>query len=384
MKNPVLSHLKKILLVAAAVSVALFSAAASQPTNPSGFVIKRGINISHWLSQDFNWAPREEFFTEYDVRYIASLGFDHVRLPIDEKEMWHEDGTPNEEAFDFLEKALKWCEAHKLRVIVDLHTVRSHHFNAENDGLSNTLWEDGSAQEHFFDLWSELSERLSHHAVDQVAYEIMNEPVAPDHEDWNRLIRNSLERIRLNEPNRVVVLGSNRWQIPETIGFLEVPEGDKNIILSTHVYSPFPFTHYLANWTPLEFYTGPVSYPGKTLPDATYDELMAFEGGRLQDLVGDSNEYWDPEQILKKFAPAIERAKELGLQLYCGEFGCLPTVPRVDRLAYYADITDVMEEAGMAWANWEYKGNFGIYEWHDSTKTSGAPDIELIDRLVGD
>lgn len=384
MKTSLLLRLKGILTLSAALTLALFSATAAQPTNPSGFVIKRGINISHWLSQDFGWTPREEFFTENDVRYISGIGFDHVRLPIDEKEMWQEDGTPNEEAFALLEKALGWCETHGLRAIVDLHTVRSHHFNAENEGLSNTLWDDPAEQERFFDLWSQLSARLSHHAVDQVAYEIMNEPVAEDNEDWNKLIENALKRIRLNEPERVVIFGSNRWQIPETIGDLKVPAGDKNIILSTHVYSPFPFTHYQASWTPLKFYTGPVSYPGKTLPTSVYEELMAFEGGRLKDLVGDSNRVWGPEQILIKFTPAIERANELGLQLYCGEFGCLPTAPRSDRLEYYKDITQVMEDAGMAWAAWEYKGNFGIFEWHEGTSSSGAPDLELIERLVGD
>lgn len=384
MNSPLQSRLKGIITITAAIGSLLFGANAAQPTNPSGFVIQRGINISHWLSQDFGWTPREEFFTEYDVSYIASIGFDHVRIPIDEKEMWQEDGTPNEDAFAFLEKALGWCEKHELRAIVDLHTVRSHHFNAANQGESNTLWDDPAEQERFFDLWSQLSARLSHHPVDQVAYEVMNEPVADDHEDWNKLIANALKRIRPNEPERVVIFGSNRWQIPETIGALKVPAGDKNIILSTHVYSPFPLTHYKAEWTPLKFYTGPVSYPGKTLPTEVYEELMAFEGGRLKDLVGDSNRIWGPEQLLIKFTPAIERANELGLQLYCGEFGCLPTAPRADRLQYYDDITRVMEEAGMAWAAWEYKGDYGIYQWHPATKSAGAPDIQLIEKLVGD
>ena len=60
--------------------------------NPSGFEIRRGVNLSHWLSQCFGWSPRPTFITEDDVRFIASLGFDHVRIPIDEKELWTEDG----------------------------------------------------------------------------------------------------------------------------------------------------------------------------------------------------------------------------------------------------------------------------------------------------
>ncbi len=372
-----------------AIAIALlallhFAGLARAQSNPSGFAIQRGVNISHWLSQDFGWSPRSAFFTENDVRYIASIGYDHIRLPIDEKEMWAEDGTPHEEAFGFLDAALDWCQSHGLRAVVDLHTIRSHHFNAVNEGGSNTLWDDPAAQERFFDLWTQLSARLGSRPVDQVAYEIMNEPVAPEHEDWNRLIASALARIRANEPDRVVIIGSNLWQIPETIGALAVPEGDRNIILSTHVYSPFAFTHHLAEWTPLKIYTGPVSYPGRTLPAAEYERLMALNGGSLKDLLGDSNLEWNRAQLRAKFEPAIARAKALGLQLYCGEFGCLPTVERADRLAYYADITAVMEEAGMAWANWEYKGDFGIFEWNSGSQSAGAPDVELINSLLGD
>ncbi|MBC2604544.1 glycoside hydrolase family 5 protein [Pelagicoccus albus] len=379
--------LKRLLTVAVSAFLLLHSqlafSAGSEP-NPSGFAIKRGVNLSHWLSQDFGWVPREEWITRNDIRYIASIGFDHVRLPIDEKEMWHEDGSPNEEAFALLTDALGWCSEEGLRVIVDLHTVRAHHFNAVNEGLKNSLWTDPAAQEQFFDLWSQLSERLSSYPVSEVAYEIMNEPVADDHEDWNRLVAKSLERIRAQEPDRVVVIGSNLWQIPETLGALKVPAGDKNIILSTHVYSPFVFTHYTAEWTPLKDYRGEVNYPGKVLADEEYERLMKLNGGSLSDLVKDSNLEWGKEQMKAKFQAAVDRAEELGLQLYCGEFGCLPTVPREGRLQYYEDITAAMEELGMAWANWEYKGDFGIFEWHSESMNIGAPDLEMIHRLVGD
>jgi endoglucanase len=84
----------------------------------------------------------------------------------------------------------------------------------------------------------------------------------------------------------------------------------------------------------------------------------------------------------QELEPAIRRARELGLQLYCGEFGCLPTVPRADRLAYYHDLIGTMEANDVAWANWEYKGSFGIFEWHEANLTTGAPDMELIDIML--
>ena len=64
------------------------------------FTIQRGTNISHWLSQsDRRGAERAGFFTQEDVRLIAQLGFDHIRLPIDEVQMWDDQGRKDPEAF---------------------------------------------------------------------------------------------------------------------------------------------------------------------------------------------------------------------------------------------------------------------------------------------
>lgn len=368
-------------LVLVCLACAAFAGEAAAPLNPSGFRIHRGTNLSHWLSQ-YAGQPRVEFITENDLRFIARSGFDHVRLPIDESELWLANGRPNEGTFIMLLRAIGWARAHSLRVIVDLHTVRAHHFNAENEGLKNTLWTDPRAQEHFLGLWRELSARLREQPVDAVAYEIMNEPVADDHDDWNRLVARTVTELRRTEPARVIVIGSNKWQGPWTFPHLRVPAGDKNIILSTHCYTPFPFTHYKANWVPLKSYTGPVHYPGPTIPADVYANLMATADRSLTDLVGTAREDWGPARIRQELLPAIQRAKELGLQLYCGEFGCLPTVPRTDRLAYYRDFVGVLEREGIAWANWEYKGDFGLFEWHGWKAQSGAPDVELLDALM--
>lgn len=374
--------LSSLLLLPLAAMLAVAAPVTTAPMTPSGFTIHRGTNLSHWLSQDFGWSPRHQFITENDFRFLARAGFDHVRLPIDEKELWLEDGRANEDAFAVLLQAIGWARAQQLRVIVDLHTVRAHHFNAANEGLTNTLFTNPEAQAHFLSLWRELSARLHDQPVDAVAYEIMNEPVADRHEEWNALANTAIRQIRATEPDRVIVLGANRWQMPSNLPALEVPAGDKNLILSVHTYSPFLLTHHLADWTPLKVYTGPVHYPGPVVDAKTQEQLMASGQREITDLIGNAREDWGPAQLRAELEPAIRRARELGLPLYCGEFGCLPTVPRADRLAYYRDIVGVFADAGMAWANWEYKGDFGLFEWHGTAYQGGAPDVELIDAVL--
>ncbi|HNX05421.1 MAG TPA: cellulase family glycosylhydrolase, partial [Opitutales bacterium] len=265
-----MKFLRTLLVCAAMASAFVASARASEvpscqsqsPCNPSGFAIHRGTNLSHYLSQDFGWQKREVWLTENDIRFIARQGFDHVRLPVDEKELWNEDGTRNEGAFKQLLEVISWARKSGLRVIVDMHVLRSHHFNASNEGGSNTLWTDPKAQAHLGELWRDLSGVLKDIPNSELAYEIMNEPVADEAEQWNALVAMTMKTIRSLEPGRVVVIGANLWQIPEMLPLLKVPEGDRNIILSFHTYSPMLFTHYAAEWTGLRSYKGPINYPG--------------------------------------------------------------------------------------------------------------------------
>jgi endoglucanase len=349
--------------------------------NPSGFEIHRGVNLSHWLSQNFGWSPKATFITEQDIKFIDSIGYDHVRIPIDEAEFWDSTGKPIEESFAYLTGCLNWCARYHLRAIVDLHILRSHYFNAANEGGTNSLWTDPAAQNTFLQLWGVLSARLKQYPVSMVAYEIMNEPVAENPEDWNNLIEKGVNALRALEPQRVLVIGSNRWQTPGTFPQLKIPAKDPNIILSLHTYSPLIFTHHLASWVSFKTYNGSVHYPGQVVSDGDYAAIVQKDSGLSQAMMN-SREVWNKQKLSEELLPAINRAKELGLQLYCGEFGCLPHVERNERLAYYRDLTSVFQENQIAYCNWEYKGDFGIYTFDFEKNVSLAPDVDLIRILT--
>jgi len=350
--------------------------------NPSGFNITRGVNLSHWLSQDFGWSPKYTWINENDIRFIDSIGYDHVRIPIDEMEIWDSAGNVNTTAFGYLTQCLDWCAKYDLRAIVDLHILRAHHFNAVNEGGSNTLWTDIVAQQHFINLWLQLSERLHQYPDNMVAYEILNEAVAPEHDDWNRLMNKAVAAIRKLEPERVLVIGPNMWQIAPNIEFLKLPEGDKNLILSFHTYTPLSFTHYQAEWTATKYYHGKVHYPGQIITNDDFKKYADTTNIALVDMLKEGLNVFDKQKLTDVFAKAVVFAQSKNLQLYCGEFGCLPTVDRKDRLQYYDDLVSALEENNVAWCNWEYKGDFGIYIFDPGKKVSLNPDFELIHVLL--
>ena len=350
--------------------------------NPSGFEIKRGVNLSHWLSQDFGWTPKYAYINENDIRFIDSIGYDHIRIPIDEEEMWDENGKPIEVAFGYLANCLDWCIKYQLRAIVDLHIIRAHHFNAANEGGNNTLWNDTVAQQEFIGLWLQLSERLYKYPVDMVAYEILNEAVAPDHDDWNKLMNKAVAAIRKTEPNRVLVIGPNMWQIAPNLQYLKLPEGDRNIILSFHTYSPLAFTHYKASWTQIKYYKGTVHYPGQIITTDDYTKYIDTTNALLLAQTADARDTFNKQRLIQVFKEGLEFAKSKNLQLYCSEFGCLPTVDRKEQLLFYGDMISALEENNIAWCNWEYKGDFGLYFFDAEKRISLQPDFELIKILL--
>jgi endoglucanase len=349
---------------------------------PAGFTVKRGVNLSHWLSQCFSPAPKSAIVSEKDIRFIARIGYDFVRIPIDEEELWTKDGKPSPENFACLTNCLDWCAKYRLRAIVDLHILRAHHFNAGNGEGKMTLWTDPAAQENFLRLWRDISARLKSYPVSQVAYELLNEPVAPDPEDWNRLIARGVQAIRQLEPDRVIVIGPNRWQIPSSCPVLKVPAGDPNLMLGFHTYSPLLFTHHLASWTSFKDFKGPVHYPGRVVAEADMPKSADTNQAGFGDLFGEASQVFNKQKLLEIVQPAIEKSRELKLPVMCGEFGCLPTVERSERMQYYSDIISVFEENGIAWCNWEYKGDFGIRPLEDGKSKPAAPDKGFIDVLM--
>ena len=341
--------------------------ACQQPANNStteaeqfnAFTIKRGTNIAHWLSQsDRRGEDREKFFTQRDIELIDSMGFDHIRLPIDEMQMWDENGNREKDAFTLLKNSIGWCEQAGLRVIVDLHILRSHHFNEKE----KPLWTVPAEQDKFIGLWKNLSSFLKDWPNGLVAYEFMNEPVADDHEEWNILLARVADSIRHWEPQRVLVIGSNRWQSANTFDKLKVPENDPNIILSFHFYEPFFLSHYQASWTNLKDFTGEVNYPGQIV---------------LNSDKPDHKEVYNREKLIEMMRKPLHLADSLKLTLYCGEFGIIDKSPRGPMVAWYKDMVSIFEEYNIGYANWNYKaGSFGI------VNKDMEPDREMIQILT--
>jgi endoglucanase len=288
---------------------------------------------------------------------------------MEEEHLWNEDNSRMNSSFEMLHEGIGWCLKNRLKVILDLHQIRSHQFNSKD----NLLWKSRAEQDKFIRMWLCLSNEFSKYPVEEVAYELLNEAIADSSVQWNRLFRETIDSIRKREPARKIIIGSIKWQSPETFDELVVPENDSNIILSFHFYAPHAFTHYRAPWMNLGKYEGNIHYPGQVVEKSDLSDYP-------EDVVADinqSNGYYTKDTLLSLMKEPILFAKKHHLQLYCGEFGTLPTVRRTDRLTWYSDVRSILEANNIAWSNWDFRGAFGIID-----QRTGNPDMYLINTLI--
>ncbi|MDR1764049.1 MAG: glycoside hydrolase family 5 protein [Dysgonamonadaceae bacterium] len=363
--------MKKVLsgsVIALIISV-LFS--VSMKAEDKDFSISKGVNISHWLSQsNVRGERRAAYFTRDDVEFIVSVGFDHIRFPIDEEQMFDTKGNKNKEAFALLHNALGWCAEFGLKAVVDLHILRSHNFNA----AVKPLFTEEAAQERFYDCWRKISGELKKYPLSMVAYELMNEPVADDPEQWNVIVNRCAAVVRKLEPERTLVIGSNRWQSYDTVKDLKVPDNDKHIIISFHYYNPFLLTHYLAPWTDNRNYHGPVHYPGKLIAD---EDLAKLTPAEKENFGWANSQVYNLEKIESDFREVLQMANSKGLKVYCGEYGCIDNAPADDAVRWFTDMNTAFYELGIARAIWDYKEEFGIIK-------KGVVQEDIIEAILGD
>ncbi len=364
-----------------ALFVLVMAACNNQPAennDVNNFRIRRGTNLSHWLSQsEERGEARRLHIQEDDFERLEQLGFDFVRIPIDEVQFWDEEGKKLPEAWQLLTNALDLAQKHHLRAIVDLHIIRSHYFNAVNEGEkeANTLFTSEKAQDDLINLWYQLSDALKTYSNDSVAYEFMNEPVADEHEQWNQLVAKVHAALRKVEPQRTLVIGSNRWQGYETMKYLRVPENDKNIVLSFHYYNPMLLTHYGAWWTPLGKYKGKVNYPGILVSKEDYEAAPDSLKPMLEPF---TTQEWNVDKIRADFKDAIEVAQKYGLQLFCGEWGVYEPVDRELAYKWTKDMLSVFDEFDIAWTTWCYDADFGFWD----QQKNDYKDKPLVDLLM--
>ncbi|MGA3371423.1 MAG: glycoside hydrolase family 5 protein [Terracidiphilus sp.] len=328
--------------------------------------LKRGINLSHWFSQnprDYSAKHLDSEITADDIALIARLGFDNVRLSVDAAplEQWPlgPDGL-NAEFLGRLDKAVDTILADGLAVQVDLHP---------EDPYKQQLRTSDDAVDRLAALWRKLAARYASRDPERVFFEIMNEPEVFDSYRWAGIQARVAAAIREAAPKNTIIATGAGWSNIEDL-LAQQPLPDGNVIYNFHFYDPHEFTHQGAGWgDPLWRYERAIPYPAT---ESTMKEHLA----EVPDPAGRYKleiywlDHWDAHRIRLLIDEAAEWGKANNVPLISNEFGVYRRVADpASRNAWIHDVRTALEADGIGWAMWDYHHDFGV-----AIREEGKPD----------
>jgi endoglucanase len=264
----------------------------------------------------------ENYFTDEDARYIASLGLNLVRIPINYR-LFEDDMNPRvikPEGFRHLDRVIKLCADHGIYTIIDLHALpgcQNQHWHSDNPTHKALLWEHKDFQDRTVVLW----EAIARHYRDQpwvAGYDLINEPADPTGQKVVPFFHRLMDAIRKVDPAHVLFIEGNTYA-RDFDGF---DPTWKNVVYTDHDYA------------------GPGSISGGPYPGET--------GGR----------HYDKKTVEADFLKKSQFMLDNHLPIWVGEFGPVYTGDaQKDEMRYQLlkDQLAIYDSHGVSWCIWLYR-----------------------------
>jgi endoglucanase len=262
------------------------------------------------------------YFTEADARYIASLGLNLVRIPVNYRQ-FEDDMNPRvirQDGFKHLDRVVRLCAEQRIYTIIDLHALpgyQNQHWHSDNPTHKALLWKHRDFQDRSVVLW----EAIARHYRDEpwvAGYDLINEPADPTGESVVPFFRRLRDAVRRIDPVHILFIEGNTY----ARDFEGFDPTWKNVAYSNHDYAAPGFPS-----------SGP--YPGET-------------GGR----------YYDSTAVEADFLQKSRFMIDNGLPIWVGEFGPLYTGdPPRDEMRYrlLKDQLAIYDKHGASWCIWLYR-----------------------------
>ncbi len=303
-----------------------FEAPSDTALNP--FIINeslgRGINMGNALEApvegDWGVIIKDNYFTE-----IKNAGFQSVRIPI----RWNAHAladspfTIDPVIFSRVDWVLKQALENDLALIINIH-----HYN-------DIFSEPETQKTRFLSLWAQIAGHYQKYP-DRVIFEILNEP----HDNltaelWNEFLAEALQVIRISNPYRTLMIGMAEWGGIAGLNKLEIPIEEQNVIVTTHYYNPFQFTHQGAEWT-----DGSDAWLGTTW----------------------SGTQSEKSTVISDLGSVVSWGQAHNRPINMGEFGAYSKADMDSRVRWTNYVARQAENFGWSWHYWEFCSGFGAYD----------------------
>lgn len=338
--------------------------AGSERQGPAALRAKslgRGVNLSHWYSQSMTGRYDEKHlsthFTADDIALIVSMGFDHVRLSLDNQVLFDpaNPGRLKAEPLAKFDERLSALLDAGLKVIVDLHP---------GDDFKAALHQPANEAAFIAD-WSALAAHLSARDPERVLFELLNEPAETwDTETWAPVQGRVLAAVRKAAPLHTLIVAPGKWTGVDDLLKLQ-PYADDNLIYTFHWYDPYLFTHQSAEWgwavarrvAGLEWPIEPAD------AEAAVQKAVQNSENVVRTLKWQLEQGWHrSEWITAKLDELSAWQRKHGwVPIYVGELGVYAKkAPPESRYRWHEESRKLIEERGWSWAVWDYRHGFRV------------------------
>lgn len=187
--------------------------------------------------------------SEADIRAMAEVGLNSVRLPLNAMTFLEEEPGIHwiEDGFEMLDDVIDWCEKYGIYAILDLHGAPGGQSGTACDGgLDNIphLFIDDESRERALLLWEKLAERYKDRWI-VGGYDLLNEPVSlPNHHYCVPLLAKfydeAIARIRKIDKNHMFTLEGSCFSRSNEIFDHDYDPECHNWCIHVHIYGPSP------------------------------------------------------------------------------------------------------------------------------------------------
>jgi endoglucanase len=263
------------------------------------------------------------FFDEPDAAYLAELGLNCVRIPVNYRH-FEDDLAPfklKQDGFRHLDRAIAACARHGVYVIIDLHALagfQNQHWHSDNPTHKALSW----VHRHFQDRAVWPWEVIADHYKDEpwvAGYNLVNEPADPSEAMIMPVYDRLYRAIRAIDPNHIIFLEGNRY----SQDFHMFGEPWEGVVYSNHDYC-------------LPGFVDGGNYPGTN-----------------------RGQYVDRKVLEETFTRRSRYMLDHGTHIWVSEFG--PVYPRWApdthdaRYRALQDQLDIYARAGASWSIWLHK-----------------------------
>lgn len=188
------------------------------------------------------------FITEEDIQWIASEGFNSIRLPLNARHLFSEEAGSyklDQNRFKKIDQVIEWCKKYHIYVIIDMHAAPGGQTGENIDDSENDepfLFLHKEFMEPLLWIWTEIAKRYQNEET-VAGYDLLNEPLS-NRFDYlqNRVMpvyRKLITSIRSFDKNHLIILEGTHWATDFSIFEELTPSEIKSfgsIMLEFHKY----------------------------------------------------------------------------------------------------------------------------------------------------